>query len=77
MTKIAMRAMWREGICPLLQMHDEMDRSVASKEEGDRTAEIMRDAVKISVPVMVDVKYGKNWATAKNSWDDRNLVLEK
>ena len=31
-TKLWMRACWREGIVPLLQMHDALDCSVASRE---------------------------------------------
>ena len=63
-----MRAMWREGIVPLLQMHDEIDRSVSSPEQGERSAQIMREAVELAVPVVVEVKYGRNWDDAKHDW---------
>lgn len=63
-TKLAMRECAREGLLPLLQMHDELDFSVFSPEQGARTAEIMRDVVKLSIPIKVDSEYGVNWGRA-------------
>src|SRR5262249_13269050 len=34
-TKLWMRACWREGIVPLLQMHDALECSVATREQGE------------------------------------------
>lgn len=64
-TKLAMLAMWREGIVPLLQIHDELPVSCDGPERGAHVAYIMRDVVKLSVPVKVDVKYGTSWGTAR------------
>jgi DNA polymerase I-like protein with 3'-5' exonuclease and polymerase domains len=69
-TKIAGRAMWREGILPLLQMHDEWANSVSDPKRGERIREIMRDAVKLRVPVIVDLEYGPTWGDAKYSWEE-------
>ena len=44
-TKLWMRACWREGIVPLLQMHDALDCSVASPELAERVAQLGREAV--------------------------------
>ena len=33
-TKLWMRACWREGIVPLLQMHDALECSVTTREQG-------------------------------------------
>jgi DNA polymerase I-like protein with 3'-5' exonuclease and polymerase domains len=68
-TKTAMLDMWREGILPLIQMHDELGASCGTRREADRIAEIMRDAVPLQVPVIVDTEVGESWGTAKLSWD--------
>ena len=39
-TKLWMRACWREGIVPLLQMHDELDCSVSSREQAELVAQL-------------------------------------
>ncbi len=69
-SKLSMRACWREGIVPLLQVHDDLNRSVADEREGIRMAECMRDAVKLSVPMKIDMKFGKSWADAKHKWEE-------
>jgi DNA polymerase I-like protein with 3'-5' exonuclease and polymerase domains len=44
-TKLWMRACWREGIVPLLQMHDSLDCSVTSPEQAERVALLAREVV--------------------------------
>lgn len=68
MTKLAMRACWREGVLPLIQMHDELGFSVVREEQGARVAEIMRDVVPLELPMMVDAEYGRTWGDAKHAW---------
>jgi len=63
-TKLAMRAMWREGILPLIQMHDELSLSTADERTAERTGELMRDVVKLEVPVATDVEFGVTWGRA-------------
>lgn len=60
-TKLAMREMWRQGIVPLLQLHDELDVS------GDealvrRVQAAMVEAVTLRVPMKADASIGSNWA---------------
>ena len=69
-TKLWMRACWREGIVPLLQMHDCLDCSVSSPEQAERVAQLGREAVSLLVPIQVDVKFGRNWADAEHSWEE-------
>lgn len=69
-TKTAMLHMWREGILPLIQMHDEVGASFGDEKTLNRVAEIMRDAVPLRVPVIVDTEVGESWGTAKLSWKD-------
>jgi Protein of unknown function (DUF1403)/DNA polymerase family A len=69
-TKLWMRACWREGIVPLLQMHDALDCSVASPELAERVAQLGREAVTLEVPLQVDLKFGRSWGDAKHTWED-------
>ena len=64
-----MRACWREGIVPLLQMHDCLDCSVASQEQGELVARLGGEAVSLAVPMRVDLKFGRSWGDAKHTWD--------
>ena len=67
-TKLWMLACWREGIVPLLQMHDGLELSVAPPEQAERVAQLGRDAVSLQVPMQVEVKFGRHWADAKHCW---------
>ena len=69
-TKLWMRACWREGIVPLLQMHDCLDCSVSSLELAERVAQLGREAVKLEVPMQVDLKFGRTWGGAKHTWQE-------
>lgn len=67
-TKLAMREAWRAKLVPLIQMHDELDFSMGSEADGLRVMEMMRDIIKLTVPVKVDPDYGINWGRAKYDW---------
>lgn len=67
-TKLAMRACWRAGHLPLIQMHDELGFSHTEERQGQEVAEIMRDVVKLRVPMVVDSEYGRSWGAAKKPW---------
>ena len=69
-TKLWMRACWREGIVPLLQMHDALDCSVTSREQAELVAQLGREAVKLEVPMRVDLKFGRSWGDAKHTWEE-------
>jgi len=64
-TKAAMVALHKEGFSPMLQVHDEIAISVASKEEAERASQVMQDAVRLEVPSVVDVEIGPTWGDAK------------
>jgi DNA polymerase I len=76
-TKLWMRACWREGIVPLLQMHDALDCSVSSPEQAELVAQLGREAVKLEVPIKVDLTFGRTWGDAKHSWEERYAAPEK
>jgi DNA polymerase I-like protein with 3'-5' exonuclease and polymerase domains len=69
-TKLWMRAVWREGIVPLLQMHDCLDCSVQSREQAELVARLGCEAVQLDVPMRVDLKYGRTWGDAKHTWEE-------
>jgi DNA polymerase I-like protein with 3'-5' exonuclease and polymerase domains len=69
-TKMAMVMAWREGIVPLLQVHDELDASVETEAAGLRLAEIMSTCVKLTVPINVKAEFGRNWGDAKHRWSE-------
>jgi RecA-family ATPase/DNA polymerase I-like protein with 3'-5' exonuclease and polymerase domains len=76
-TKLWMRECWREGIVPLLQMHDCLDCSVALPEQAEQVAQLGREAVALGVPMQVDVKYGRNWGDAEHTWANLNGAAPK
>ena len=56
MTKLSMLALYREGVIPHVQIHDELDISVASLQESDKIIRIMEEAVQLQVPNKVDLR---------------------
>jgi len=65
MTKKAMIELYKEGIIPHIQVHDELDISVESPEHAAKIVEIMENAVNLEVPNKVDYESGPNWGTLK------------
>jgi len=61
MTKKAMLELYKEGIIPHIQVHDELDISVSNN--ADKIKEIMENAVSLEVPNKVDYESGPNWGT--------------
>jgi len=63
MTKKAMIELYKEGITPHIQVHDELDISVS--DNADKIKQIMEDAVSLEVPNKVDYESGPNWGNIK------------
>ena len=61
MTKQSMLALYQEGIIPHVQIHDELDISVASLQESEKIIDIMEQAVELQVPNKVDFEKGDSW----------------
>ena len=65
MTKKAMVALYKEGIIPHIQVHDELDISVINDLEAAKIKDIMENAVDLEVPNKVDYESGPNWGEIK------------
>ena len=65
MTKKAMIELYKEGIIPHIQVHDELDISVTDKQQAELIKSVMEDAVSLEVPNKVDYESGPNWGTIK------------
>ena len=61
MTKKSMLELYKEGIIPHIQIHDELDLSIESDAQAKKVIEIMEHAVKLEVPNKVDYEHGNNW----------------
>jgi len=63
MTKKAMIELHKEGIIPHIQVHDELDISVATQAHAEKIKKTMEHAVNLEVPNKVDYESGPNWGT--------------
>ena len=61
MTKKAMLDLYKEGITPHIQIHDELDISVKDDTEAKKIIEIMENTVSLEVPNKVDYESGDTW----------------
>ena len=65
-TKKAMIDLDKEGITPMIQIHDELAISIKDDPETQKKIiDIMENTIEMSVPSKVDVAIGKNWGEAK------------
>ena len=65
MTKKAMVDIYKLGIVPLIQIHDEIAVSVSNDDQIDSIVYAMENAVKLGVPSKVDVEIGPSWGESK------------
>ena len=66
MTKKAMIELHSNlGVIPHIQVHDELDISVATPAHAEEIKEMMEQAVSLEIPNKVDYECGLNWGTIK------------
>jgi DNA polymerase I-like protein with 3'-5' exonuclease and polymerase domains len=65
MTKKSMVALYKNGIIPHIQIHDEVDISVESDKKAEQIVQIMEEAVVLQIPNKVDYESGENWGDIK------------
>jgi len=70
-TKAAMSALFKKGMIPLLQVHDELCFSSKDTNEIKEIAEIMENCIELEVPSQVDIEYGNSWGEAKTIFTDK------
>ena len=61
MTKKAMVDLYKQGMLPMLQIHDEIAMSVNTVDEAHAVAKVMEEAVPLEVPLKCDVEIGPSW----------------
>lgn len=65
-TKESMRILYYEfGLVPQLQVHDELDASVADVEEARIYKKVMQECVQLEIPVICEAMLGDSWGSAK------------
>lgn len=64
-TKLAICEVEEAGFFLQLQVHDELDLSIYSRDEAKQVAQIMRDGVPLLVPSKVDLEIGPSWGRAE------------
>ena len=65
-TKKAMGDLWKNlGVIPMIQIHDELNVSIANETQVKEIKEIMESAVELHVPVKCDAEIGDNWGEIK------------
>lgn len=60
-TKLAMVEVDKAGLPLQLQVHDELDTSINTLEEGRAIKDIMENCVELTVPSKVDLEVGPSW----------------
>ena len=65
MTKKAMVDLYKKGILPHIQIHDELCISITGKEHAKKIKDIMKKAIKLEIPNKVDYESGPNWGNIK------------
>ena len=67
--KLAMLELEKQGIIPILQVHDELlfefPKSIAIEMPILEISQIMEKVIKLSVPLVVDIGVGNSWQEAK------------
>ncbi len=60
-TKAAMAECYKEGLVPLLTVHDELCFNIESEKQASRIKDIMETCMELKVPSKVDQELGNNW----------------
>ena len=61
MTKKSMLELYKEGIIPHIQIHDELDISVENDIQAKKIVKIMETSVELVIQNKVDYESGENW----------------
>jgi DNA polymerase I-like protein with 3'-5' exonuclease and polymerase domains len=61
MTKQAMVDVFKAGIVPLVQVHDELCCSVTNEAQALEIKKIMEEAIPLEIPSRCDLEIGPSW----------------
>ena len=65
MTKKAMVKLYKAGILPQIQIHDELCLSISNEKQAELIKKIMVEAISLLIPNKVNYKKGDNWGNIK------------
>jgi len=65
MTKKAMVDLYKKGILPHIQIHDELCISIKDQKQADTIKKIMENAFELEIDNKVDYEFGSNWGNIK------------
>jgi len=65
MTKKAMVKLYKAGILPQIQIHDELCLSISNEKQAELIKKIMVEAISLLIPNKVNYKKGSNWGNIK------------
>jgi len=65
MTKKAMVLLYKKGILPHIQIHDELCISIKDQKQADIIKETMEKAIELVIDNKVDYEFGPNWGNIK------------
>jgi DNA polymerase I-like protein with 3'-5' exonuclease and polymerase domains len=63
--KMIMLECWKDGVVPMLTLHDELDFNIENPNAVSLISRIMTDTVPLNVPTKIDVELGPTWGEAK------------
>ena len=63
--KKAMVELHKEGVIPMIQIHDELAISMQDNDQESKIIEIMENCLDMEIPSKVDLALGDNWGQAK------------
>jgi DNA polymerase I-like protein with 3'-5' exonuclease and polymerase domains len=51
-------------------MHDALECSLTSLEQAQHIQQLGREAVSLTVPMLIDAQFGRSWGDAKHTWEE-------
>ena len=72
MTKTAMTHLFKAGITPMIQVHDELNISIKDEKQAKEVKKIMEEAVELEIPNKVDYESGENWGSI-DKFDEEDI----
>ena len=62
--------LYKEGILPMVQVHDELNISITDEKQAKQIIENMETAIELEIPNKVDYESGENWGSIDNEGEE-------